>query len=132
LIRYLLDTDICIYIINQRPAAVIERFRQQATGSLGLSSLSAAELAFGVEKSGSQKNLQALQMFLAPLEILPFDEAAIWHYATVRADLEKRGTPIGAMDTMIAAHALALNLTLVTNNAREFERVKGLRVENWA
>ncbi len=132
MIRYLLDTDICIYIINQRPAAVIERFRQQATGSLGLSSLSAAELAFGVEKSGSQKNLQALQMFLAPLEILPFDEAAIWHYATVRADLEKRGTPIGAMDTMIAAHALALNLTLVTNNAREFERVKGLRVENWA
>jgi tRNA(fMet)-specific endonuclease VapC len=132
LIRYLLDTDICIYIINQRPAAVIERFRQQATGSLGLSSVSAAELAFGVEKSGSQKNLQALQMFLAPLEILPFDEPVIWHYATVRADLEKRGTPIGAMDTMIAAHALALNLTLVTNNAREFERVKGLRVENWA
>lgn len=132
MIRYLLDTDICIYIINQRPAAVIERFRQQATGSLGLSSVSAAELAFGVEKSGSQKNLQALQMFLAPLEILPFDEPVIWHYATVRADLEKRGTPIGAMDTMIAAHALALNLTLVTNNAREFERVKGLRVENWA
>jgi hypothetical protein len=70
-------------------------------------------------------------LFLTPLAIVPFNEDVIWTYGKIRTDLEKRGTPIGAMDTMIAAHALSLNLTLVTNNVREFERVKGLRVENW-
>ncbi|MGD9584337.1 MAG: type II toxin-antitoxin system VapC family toxin [Lysobacterales bacterium] len=132
MIRYLLDTNICIYLINARPAAVLARFRQQAMGSIGVSSVSAAELAFGVAKSGSARNREALAMFLSPLEVLPFDSAAIWHYAELRTDLELRGQPIGPLDTLIAAHALATNATLVTNNLREFTRVPGLRVENWA
>jgi len=130
--RYLLDTNICIYVINARPALVFERFRQEPVGQIGVSSVSAAELACGVAKEGSSRNEEALRLFLASLEIVPFDEAAIWEYGKIRADLERRGTPIGSMDTMIAAHALSLNLTLVTNNVREFERVKGLRIENWA
>jgi tRNA(fMet)-specific endonuclease VapC len=100
-------------------------------GSIGISSVSAAELAYGVAKSGSARNREALAMFLAPLDVLPFDEAAIWHYGKLRSDLEKRGEPIGALDTLIAAHALATDTILVTNNTREFSRVKGLRLENW-
>ncbi len=130
--RYLLDTNICIYIINQRPIQVMARFRQERIGEIGISSLSAAELDYGVEKSGSARNRQALEKFLAPLEIAAFDEMAFRQYGRVRADLEKRGLPIGAMDTLIAAHALALGTILVTNNTREFERVSGLRLENWA
>ena len=128
----LLDTNICIYIINQKPPQVLERFRRCAVGQIGLSAVVAAELAYGVSKSGSLRNQQALQMFLAPLELLPFDGAAVWAYGNLRAALEQSGTPIGAMDTMIAAHALALDAVLVTNNTREFERVPGLRLENWA
>jgi tRNA(fMet)-specific endonuclease VapC len=130
--RYLLDTNICIYVINARPALVLERFRQEPAGQIGVSSVSAAELAYGIAKGGSARNEEALRLFLAPLAIVPFDEDVIWTYGKIRTDLEKRGMPIGAMDTMIAAHALSLDLTLVTNNVREFERVKGLRLENWA
>jgi tRNA(fMet)-specific endonuclease VapC len=130
--RYLLDTNICIYVINARPALVLERFRQEPVGQIGVSSVSAAELAYGVNKGGSSRNEEALRLFLAPLTIVPFDEDVIWTYGKIRTDLEKRGMPIGAMDTMIAAHALSMNLTLVTNNVREFERVQGLRLENWA
>ena len=129
---YMLDTNICIYIINARPEKVLARFRQQRLGDIAISSVTAAELASGVAKSGSVRNRQALEMFLSALEIQPFDESAIWHYGELRADLERLGQPIGALDTMIAAHALAIDTILVTNNTREFERVPGLRLENWA
>ncbi len=129
---YMLDTNICIYVINARPAKVLERFRQERIGSVGISSVTAAELAFGVAKSGSARNREALEMFLAPLEILPFDDSVIWYYGDLRAGLERRGQAIGALDTMIAAHALASNTILVTNNTREFARVPELRLQNWA
>ena len=129
---YMLDTNICIYVINLRPAMVLARFRQERLGNIVISSVTAAELAFGVAKSGSARNRQALEMFLSTLEILPFDESAIWYYGDLRIDLERRGQPIGTLDTMIAAHALTSNTILVTNNTREFERVPGLRLENWA
>ena len=127
----LLDTNICIYIINAKPAAVLQRFRDYRMGEIGICSVVAAELAYGVAKSGSARNRQALEMFLAPLMILPFDEAAVWAYGDLRSDLERRGQPIGTLDTMIAAHALSQNATLVTNNLSEFERVPGLQLENW-
>ncbi len=127
----LLDTNICIYIINAKPAAVLERFKHYRLGEIGLCSVLAAELAFGVAKSGSARNRQALEMFLAPLTILPFDERAVWAYGDLRAELERRGTPIGSLDTMIAAHALSLQATLITNNTREFAQVPGLHVDNW-
>jgi tRNA(fMet)-specific endonuclease VapC len=129
--KYLLDTNICIYIINRRPIQVMARFRQERIGDIGVSSLTAAELAYGVEKSASTRNRQTLEKFLAPLEIVAFDNQAFWQYGRLRADLEKRGQPIGSMDMLIAAHALALNAVLVTNNTREFERVGGLHLENW-
>ncbi|MCX7193158.1 MAG: type II toxin-antitoxin system VapC family toxin [Proteobacteria bacterium] len=129
---YMLDTNICIYVINSRPAKVLDRFRQERLGDIVISSVTAAELVFSVAKSGSARNRQALEMFLSTLEILPFDESAIWHYGDLRTDLERRGQPIGTLDTMIAAHALTTNTILVTNNTREFERVSKLRLENWA
>ena len=132
MISYMLDTNICIYVINARPPSVLERFRRERLGSIGISSVTAAELAFGVAKSGSARNREALEMFLTPLEVLPFDASAIWHYGDLRAALERRGEPIGALETMIAAHAMASNTILVTNNTREFARVAGLRLENWA
>ena len=127
----LLDTNICIYIINAKPAAVLARFQQYRLGEIGVCSVVAAELAFGVAKSGSMRNRQALEMFLAPLTILPFDTPAVWAYGGLRADLERRGTPIGALDTMVAAHALSQQAVLVTNNTREFAKVPGLHLDNW-
>ena len=127
----LLDTNICIYIINAKPPAVLARFRQYRLGDIGLSSIVAAELAYGVAKSGSTRNRQALNMFLAPLTIVPFDTAAIWAYGDLRANLERAGTPIGSLDTMIAAHALSLRAQLVTNNTREFSKVAGLHLDDW-
>jgi tRNA(fMet)-specific endonuclease VapC len=100
-------------------------------GEIGICSGVAAELAYAVAKSGSIRNRQALEMFLAPLVILPFDEAALWVYGDLRAELECKGTPIEALDTMIAAHALSQQSTLVTNNTLEFARVPGLALENW-
>lgn len=128
---YLLDTNICIYIINNKPPHVFEKFKEFQLGQLGISSITASELAFGVEKSGSERNKQALNKFLAPLEILPYDEQAIWHYAQLRHQLQSKGKVIGSLDMLIAAHALALKTILVTNNVKEFKRVKGLIVENW-
>lgn len=127
----LLDTNICIYIINTKPPEVLARFHQYRLGEIGLSSVVAAELAYGVAKSGSARNRSALEMFLAPLEIMPFDETAIWTYGELRVDLEGRGQSIGSLDTMIAAHALSMNAVLVNNNTREFSRVKDLKLENW-
>ena len=128
----LLDTNICIYVINARPPAVLERFRQYRLGEIGICSVVAAELAYGVAKSGSARNRQALEMFLAPLEVLPFDESAVWAYGALRAELDRRGTPIGALDTLIAAHALSQQALLVTNNMREFSRVDGLQLADWS
>jgi tRNA(fMet)-specific endonuclease VapC len=127
----LLDTNICIYVINAKPPMVLQRFREYRMGEIGICSVVAAELAYGVAKSGSTRNRQALEMFLAPLMILPFDEDAIWAYGELRAELERKGTPIGSLDTMIAAHALSLRCTLVTNNTREFAKVAGLTLDNW-
>jgi tRNA(fMet)-specific endonuclease VapC len=129
--RFLLDTNICIYIINRRPMAVFERFADLRVGEIGISSITGAELDFGVAKSGSARNRDALAKFLAPLEILPFDEAAMRAYGPIRAGLERGGNPIGALDLLIAAHAQSLDVSLVTNNVREFSRVPGLRLENW-
>ena len=128
----LLDTNICITIINAKPPAVLARFQQYRLGDVGLCSVVAAELAFGVAKSGSARNRQALEMFLAPLTVLPFDDAAAWAYGNLRAELERRGTPIGSLDTLIAAHALSQQALLVTNNTREFAKVPGLQLANWA
>ncbi len=127
----LLDTNICIHIINAKPPAVLQRFRDFRLGDIGLCSVVAAELAYGIAKGGSVRNRQALDLFLAPLTILPFDEAALWAYGDLRAELERRGTHIGALDTLIAAHALSLQATLVTNNLSEFLRVPGLQLDNW-
>lgn len=129
---YLLDTNICIYIINRRPPAVLDHFAALRIGQVAISSITGAELAYGVDKSGSARNRQALDKFLAPLDILPFDEAAMRRYGVLRSHLERKGTPIGALDQLIAAHALVVDAVLVTNNVREFERVAGLRLENWA
>ena len=127
----LLDTNICIYVINTKPPEVLQRFREHRMGEIGICSVVAAELTYGVAKSGSTRNRQALEMFLAPLMILPFDEDAIWMYGELRALLERKGTPIGSLDTMIAAHALSLRGTLVTNNIREFAKVPRLALDNW-
>ena len=127
----LLDTNICIYIINQRPAQVIEKFQKYRAGDLGVSSVVAAELAYGVAKSGSQKNRDALEMFLAPFEILPFDEKSVWACGELRSHLEKRGESIGSLDTLIAAHALSLDALLITNNVKEFSKVPKLKLDNW-
>ena len=127
----LLDTNICIYIINAKPPAVLARFQQYRLGDIGLCSVVAAELAFGVAKSSSARNRQALEMFLAPLTILPFDAPAVWAYGDLRAEMERRGTPIGSLDTMIAAHALSQQALLITNNTRDFAKVPGLQLDNW-
>ncbi len=130
--KYLLDTNICIYIINERPKAVRERFRRLAASEVGVSSITVAELAFGVSKSGSARNRAALQAFLVPLDIAAFDLAAALAYGDLRANLQRRGQPIGPLDLQIAAHALSLDAILVTNNEREFRKVPGLSLENWA
>jgi tRNA(fMet)-specific endonuclease VapC len=130
--RYMLDTDICIYAIKSSSGAVIEKLRANAAAGIGISSITAAELHFGVTKSRSSRNAQALEEFLAPLEIADFDAAAAREYGAVRDSLERAGTPIGPLDTQIAAHARQHGAILVTNNVREFARVERLQVENWA
>lgn len=128
----LLDTNTCIYLIKKHPPEVLRRFDEYTVGDIGISSITAAELHFGVQKSQRpEENLRALEQFLLPLTLAHFDENAAAAYGHVRAQLEKQGTPIGSLDTLIAAHALSLDLMLVTNNVREFERVPGLEVENW-
>lgn len=130
--KFLLDTDICIYLINERPKKVTSRFKRYPIGGVGVSSVTAAELAFGITKTGSARNRAALEKFLLPLEVAAFDFAAAQVYGEMRADLEQRGEPIGPLDTLIAAHALSLGVTLVSNNMREFKKVRDLRIENWA
>lgn len=130
--RYLLDTDICIYVINQRPQAVLERFLAHEQDGLGISAVTAGEPYFGVRKSGSRRNLHVLRRFLSPFEIADFGADSAPTYGELRHTLEAKVAPIGTLDTMIAAHALALGVTLVTNNLREFKRVPALHLENWA
>jgi tRNA(fMet)-specific endonuclease VapC len=131
--KYLLDTNICIYIIKNKPAQVYEKFLTLEFGSVGISSITLAELNYGVEKSMQiEKNKVALLKFLTPIEIADFNFEASIEYGKIRSDLEKKGTPIGSLDLLIAAHALSLKITLVTNNENEFSRVTGLKIENWA
>ena len=127
----MLDTNICIYVINERPKTTITMFRRHEPDDIGLSSITVSELAFGVAKSKSIKNKVALEAFLLPLELHAFDERAALMYGTVRAELERVGKRIESLDTLIAAHALSLGVPLVTNNYHEFRRVKGLKLENW-
>jgi len=128
----MLDTNICIYIINARPPSVIERFSSFVVGEVGISVITLAELEYGAAKSVQpRRNREALKQFVLPLEVAAFDAAATTAYGSTRMAIERRGTPIGAMDLLIAAHAVSLGVTLVTNNTREFARVPGLRVENW-
>ncbi len=130
--KILLDTNICIYLIKRRPPEVRDRFETYTFGEVGLSSITASELYYGVEKSQRvEQNREALTQFLLPLLIVDFDNEAALVYGRIRADLERRGTPIGPLDTQIAAHALRLDVTLVTNNEREFSRIPNLRIENW-
>ena len=128
----LLDTDICIYLIREKPRSILDRFNQHAVGDLGISVITLAELEYGVSKSSKPaKNKEALDQFVAPLDVAAFDRSATAAYGKLRAMLEKKGQSIGAMDLLIAAHALALNVRLVTHNVREFGRVPGLRIETW-
>jgi tRNA(fMet)-specific endonuclease VapC len=131
--RVLLDTNICIYIIEQRPASVLKKFASYPVGDIGISVITLAELEYGVSKSGQPaRNRKALDLFVSPLEVVAFDRRATAAYGKIRALLEKKGRPIGSMDLLIAAHALSLDVRLATNNVREFKRVPGLRVETWA
>ncbi len=131
--KYLLDTNICIYIIRQKPATVLQKLAAVNVGEIAVSAITVAELHYGAAKSQQPtRNQAALSQFLTPLVVVPFTAEVTAVYGNLRAHLEKSGTPIGALDTLIAAHALALELTLVTNNQREFERVPDLQIENWA
>lgn len=130
--NYLLDTNICIYLIKQKPMSVLDKFNEHTVGDVGISSISVAELSFGVQKSQRRdQNQRALIQFLAPLVIAEFNTEAAFAYGLIRAELEARGKPICSLDTLIAAHAVGLGAILVTNNEREFSRVPKLKVENW-
>ncbi|XCN71394.1 MAG: type II toxin-antitoxin system VapC family toxin [Candidatus Electrothrix aestuarii] len=131
--NFLLDTDICIYLINKRPPSVISRFKQYQPGDIGISVITVSELEYGVAKSiRLEENQQRLEAFLAPFELLPYTTETVRTYGAIQADLEKRGEVIGPLDMLIAAQALTEELTLVTNNEREFRRIPGLQIENWA
>lgn len=129
--KYLLDTNICIYLINKRPVKVFDKFKRYEISDVGISSITASELAFGVAKSRSAKNREVLEEFLLPLHIAQYDTAAAMIYGDIRASLEAQGKTIGPLDMLIAAHALSLGATLISNNEKEFKRVAMLKVENW-
>ena len=129
---YLLDTNICIYIINKRPRKVIERIKTLEPVNIKLSSISVSELEYGVAKSKyREKNREALIEFISGFDIIPFDEKDTEVYGLIRADLERRGDIIGAYDMQIASQAISRNLVLVTNNVNEFQRVRNLKIKNW-
>lgn len=131
MLKYMLDTNIVIYIIKRRPLSVLETFNQRS-GQLCISSITLAELHHGVEKSEQvSRNLAVLEDFTSRLEVLPYSAEAAAQYGDIRADLERKGEVIGVNDLHIAGHARSEGLVLVTNNEREFARVAGLRVENW-
>lgn len=130
--NYLIDTNICIYIMNQRVPSVTARFHALSTDSVGISEITVSELAYGVEKSQRKaENTTRLSEFLMPFTILPYQAPVSKAYAEIRTDLERRGQVIGPLDMLLAAHAIAEDLTLVTNNTKEFQRINGLKLENW-
>lgn len=130
--KYMLDTNICIYTIKHKPPEVIRNFLRHDPDEMCISSITYAELMHGVEKSQAvERNRMAITLFLSAITILPFDQHAAEEYGKVRAELERKGTPIGPMDMLIAGHARVEDLVLVTNNTREFFRVEKLEVEDW-
>lgn len=131
--RYMLDTNICIYAIKHKPEKVLGELQRHDPSDVCISAVTYAELIHGVEKSAAiEKNRLALSLLLANIEIFDFDAKAADCYGKIRVELEKKGSPIGPLDMMIAGHARSLEFTLVTNNMKEFSRVSGLRLENWA
>jgi tRNA(fMet)-specific endonuclease VapC len=130
--QFMLDTDICIQVTNERPPSMLRALRDHHAEGLGISTITACELHFGVARTGSARNAKALQLSLAGLEVANLDAKAADDAGRVRAWLASRGTRIGSHDCLIAAHAQALGVTLLTHNTREFEPVPGLKVENWA
>lgn len=132
MLKYLLDTNIAIYVIKRRPAAMLDVFNRHA-GRMAISSVTLAELLHGAEKSQCREHsLAVVEDFSSRLVVLDYTAKAAAHYGDIRADLERKGTPIGVNDLHIAGHARSEGLVLVTNNLREFERIDGLRLENWA
>jgi len=130
--QYLLDTNIFIYLCKGAYPAIAEHVRTYKPGDICISSITLAELEFGIAKSAKpEKNRKHFQELLLPFEVMAFDAEAAVEYGAIRNYLEKSGTPIGPMDTLIAAHALAAGACLITNNEREFKRVPGLKIENW-
>ena len=130
--KFLLDTNICIYIIKRKPAHILHKFNSFSVGEIGIPAIVTAELLFGVQNSAyPERNRQALSNFLRPFEIIDFNYQAALSYAIIRQQLQSIGKPIGPLDMLIAAQALSLDVALITNNVREFERVQGLTVENW-
>ena len=130
--KFMLDTNIIAYAKNHRPESVLRRFMQYKPEDMCISSITMAELEFGVYNSSKpEQNRLALMTFLSGIAVVPFDADAALEYGSIRADLTKKGTLIGANDMLIAAHAKALDLTLVTNNTRELNRIEGLKIENW-
>ena len=131
--KYMLDTNICIYLIKQKPPKVLKHFKSHSIGDIGISSITLAELRYGVSKSRHvERNRQALDEFILPLEIEDFNEKAAAEYGTIRANLEKAGKPIGSMDMLIGAHALSHGATLVTNNTKEFKQITSLKAVDWS
>jgi tRNA(fMet)-specific endonuclease VapC len=131
--KYLLDTNICIYIINKKPSIVVERIRSKRPEEIAISAITLAELEYGISRSKyPDRNRIALLQFLFPFMLLDFDQMAAQQYGDIRATLERKGEPIGAMDMLIAAQAVASELILVTNNEKEYKKVEGLRIENWS
>lgn len=130
--NYLIDTNICIYIMNERPPSVIQRFKKADIGTIGISSVTISELYYGVCKSRKRiENEKRLEEFLIPFDILAYDEQASRYYGLIRSMLEEQGLTIGPLDMLIAAHALSQGRILVTNNEKEFKRIPSLIVENW-
>ncbi len=129
---YLLDTNICAYFMSRKYPSVTAKFREHNPSDLVISSIVAAELAYGVENSERvESNRRNLELFLSKLTVLAWDDAVIWHFGFHKARLKKAGAKIGELDLLIGCHALALGATMVTNNTREFERIEGLKLENW-
>ena len=130
--HYLLDTNICIYLIKKRPLTVHERFRQYSPKDVAISTITLFELQYGIEKSQyRQHSKDALAKFLLPLNLIDLNSSSAVEAAIIRAQLEKKGMPIGPYDLLIAGLARSLDMTLVTNNTKEFERIDGLHLENW-
>jgi tRNA(fMet)-specific endonuclease VapC len=131
--KYLLDTNICIYIINRKPSVVVERIRTKRPEEVAISAITLAELEYGISRSKyPDRNRIALLQFLFPFMLLDFDQMSAQEYGKIRANLESKGEPIGAMDMLIAAQAIGSDLILVTNNEKEYKKVEGLRIENWS